>query len=171
MAEATDVTRAFYESADGNPYLHQLKQITEELLLSNDAGQLAAAALRLHSLFSDITGINSDSDDCVEAQSILFPHGQAIAPEDAARCTLDFVRTSKFLRGVYAALMKLHERFPHERLEILYAGCGPFATLAAPLATRFSADRVQFTLLDMHRRSLESAAQIFCGLRVARLCA
>ena len=167
MADDADVTYAFCEPSRENPYFHQLKQITDDLLLPNNAEKMAEAALRLHSMFSDLTGIDSDSDESVDSQSILLPNGKAISPKDAASCTLDFARTSKFLRGAYAALVKLHERFPDEKIEVLYAGCGPFATLVAPLATRFGADRVQFTLLDAHRRSLESAAQIFetCGLR------
>jgi hypothetical protein len=167
MVEAGGVTPASHEPFSGNPYLLQLKRVTEELLLLNDPGKLQEAVTRLHSMFSDITGIDIDADSSVLSQSTLLPNGKAISPKDAAGCTLDFARTSKFLRGVSAALVKAHERFPGERIEVLYAGCGPFATLAAPLATQFGADRVQFTLLDIHRRSLDSAAQIFaaCGLR------
>jgi hypothetical protein len=167
MAEAGDVTPASHEPFNGNPYLLQLKRVTEELLLLNDSGKLQEAVTRLHSIFSDITGIDVDADDSVYSQSTLLPNGKAISPKDAASCALDFARTSKFLRGVSAALLKVVERFPGERIEILYAGCGPFATLAAPLATQFSAERARFTLLDIHRRSLDSAAQIFeaCGLR------
>jgi hypothetical protein len=165
MAEARDVPTAFHEPLGKNPYLLQLKRIAEKLLFLSNPGELQEAATRLHSIFSDITGIDIDSDNSV-SQSTILPNGRALSPKDAAGCILDFARTSKFLRGIYAALLQLHERFPGESLDILYAGCGPFATLAAPLATQFSADRVQFTLLDIHRRSLESAAQIFeaCGL-------
>ena len=150
-----------------NPYQLRLKQVAEELLLPNESVKLQDAVERLYALFAEITGIGADADNNVDAQSTTLPNGKAISPKDAASCTLDFARTAKFLRGAYAALLKLHERFPDERIEILYAGCGPFATLAVPLATQFSADRVQFTLLDIHRRSLDSAAQIFqtCGLQ------
>ena len=167
MAEARDVNPAPHEPPGGNPYLLQLKRVAEELLFLSNPGELQEAATRLHSIFSDITGINIDSDNSVYSQSTILPNGRALSPKDAAGCTLDFARTSKFLRGIYTALLKLHERFPGEPLDILYAGCGPFATLAAPVATQFGADRVQFTLLDIHSRSLESAAQIFeaCGLR------
>ena len=109
-------------------YLLQLKRIAEELLSLSNPEELQEAVIRLHSIFSDITEINIDADDSVYSQSTILPDGRALSPKDAAGCILDFARTSKFLKGIYAALLQLHERFPSEPLDILYAGCGPFAT-------------------------------------------
>lgn len=139
----------------------ELTQITEELLLSNNSGTLEKAALRLHQLFSDITHINESPDDIRDSTSELVSNGVALAPIDAAICVLDSGRTSKFLRGICAAIIEARKRFPAGPIEILYAGCGPFATLVLPLTTRFKPDQIQLTLIDTHARALELARSLF----------
>lgn len=139
----------------------ELTQITEELLLSDNPGTLEKATLRLHRLFSDITRINDSPDDGRDSSDELGSNGAALAPRDAARCVLDSGRTSKFLRGTCAAIIEARKRFPVGPIEILYAGCGPFATLVLPLATRFKPDQIQLTLIDAHARALELARGLF----------
>ena len=74
---------------------------------------------------------------------------------------MDYTRTSRFLRGIYAAIRDAQKRFPSKKLEILYAGCGPFAALAVPFCLKFSSEEIGFSLIDIHKRSLVSAAKIF----------
>jgi hypothetical protein len=138
-----------------------LKQIADDLLFQQDDDRLRAAATQLYSLCSSVTGIDESSihtDDLTEKR---LPNGNALSPKDAARCVLDYRRTSKFLRGIHAAIVEAQNRFPNTAIEILYAGCGPFAPLAVPLTSRFSSGEIQFTLLDIHKRSLDGAQRIF----------
>lgn len=137
-----------------------LRQITDELLLQNNPEKLEQAVLRLHSLFSALTGID-DFEDFGMSRDTLLSNGLAVSPKAAGGCSLDAARTSKFLRGIYAALLEAQKRFPNGPIEILYAGCGPFATLAIPLTTRFTAQQIQLTLVDIHPRAVEFAERTF----------
>ena len=139
-----------------------LKEIADDLLFEQeDAGRLRAAATRLYSLCSSVTGIDESSIHTDDLNEIRLPNGNAISPKDAARCVVDYGRTSKFLRGIHAAIVEAQKRFPNTTIEILYAGCGPFAPLAVPLTSRFRSSEIQFTLLDIHQRSLDAAQRIF----------
>ena len=138
-----------------------LKQIADDLLFQQeDDHRLAAAATQLYLLCSSVTGMDDDSIDTDDWNETRLPNGNAISPRDAARCVLDHRRTSKFLRGIHAAIVEAQRRFPNTTIEILYAGCGPFASLVLPLTSRFSSGQIQFTLLDIHKRSLEAAQRI-----------
>lgn len=143
-----------------NDDLEKLQQITRDLLLDDNPGSLRAAALELHALFSGLGGISENSLDEVDNACTILPTGLALAPNSAALCTLQYARTAKFLRGVFSAVEVAKERFPSQPVEILYAGCGPLAPLAIPLMTRFTPEQIQFTLLDIHRRSLDCAQRI-----------
>jgi hypothetical protein len=143
-----------------------LKEITACLLESESNVDCLRAATELHATFSGIVKVNDEpgSNDLVETH---LGNGKALSPVGAARCILDYMRTRSFLRGVRDAILESLQRFPGEIIHVLYAGCGPFATLALPLTTYFSSEQVQFTLLDIHQRSLDSARQIVESLGVS----
>lgn len=150
-------------SADDHSPL--LTEVADELLSERaDDDRLSAAAAWLYSMCSSITGIGEHSAHAEGAAGTRLPGGEAIAPRDAARCVLDHRRTSRFLRGLHAAVLEARARFPDAPIEILYAGCGPFAPLAVPLTTRFSPAEIRFTLLDVHERSLDAARRLFQAL-------
>src|SRR5215213_3091186 len=139
-----------------------LKKIADELLSDQtDGNRLNAAAAEMYSLCSSLTGIDQYSAHADDSDGTTVCSGEAISPKDAARCVLDYSRTSKFLRGLNAAILETQKRLPNTTIEILYAGCGPFAPLAIPLTTRFDSAEIKFTLLDVHKRSLDAARSIF----------
>lgn len=134
-----------------------LQRLAEDIFTLGNPGELRDATIRLHELCSRVSGLRDDAPTTADLHESRLPAGVAISPLDAARCTLDYARTSKFLRGLRRAVLTAQERFPARRIEVLYAGCGPFAPLAIPLMTQFLPDELRFTLLDIHERSLDSA--------------
>ena len=161
MTEMANSKDAVQDSADKISGRLKLNNITDVLLESGHFGKLREAAIELYDLFAGITSVNDKSDFPADTKDIFLPNGKAISPIDAARCVQDFFRTSQFLKGIYNAVIEAQRRFPGETIEILYAGCGPFAALVVPLVALFDANRVKITLLDVHSRSLESAKRIF----------
>lgn len=151
-----------HPSTPSNSYSLLLGRVADELLSDGgDDGRLSAAVTRLYSLCSSIAGMDERSSHAGDSDETALPGGTAISPRDAARCLLDYRRTSKFLRGLHAAVLEARRRFPGTTIEVLYAGCGPFAPLALPLTCRFRPDEIRFTLLDVHERSLDAARRIF----------
>jgi hypothetical protein len=149
------------QPAPRDSYSRLLRQITDDLLSAQvDDEKQRAATIQLYSLFSSITGI-ADSTHPDDIHAAQLAGGKAIAPKDAATCILDYNRTSKFLSGTKAAILAAQQRFPDTTIEILYAGCGPFAPFAIPLTSQFSSSEIRFTLLDIHQRSLDAVQLLF----------
>jgi hypothetical protein len=107
-------------------------------------------------LCSGVTDIQPDPSFDAWAEDSLLANGVAINPQAAAHCAVDYQRSVVFIRGVYAAINTLRLRFGDTPLEILYAGCGPFATLLLPLLGKFPPGALKLYLLDFHQRSLDS---------------
>lgn len=107
-------------------------------------------------LCGNVSDIHPDPSFDAWADDSLLASGVAINPQAAAHCVLDYRRSVAFIRGVYAAINTLLSRFPGQPLDIVYAGCGPFATLLLPLLGKFTPGELKITLLDIHQRSLDS---------------
>ncbi len=139
--------------------------ITERLLdPDSDPGQLREACIQLHAVFEELSNVGDDSSGADVERETRLPTGVALSPRDAARCVLDTQRTVMFIRGIHSAIQRAMERNPDQPIQLLYAGCGPYATLALPLTMRFPPERLQLTLLDIHERSIAAVQQIIDGL-------
>jgi hypothetical protein len=129
-----------------------LHTLSSQLLAETDdflAAYHTCAAL--HALLLECTGLSAQ--DSIQLTELRLPSGKALAPFYAAACIQDPLRTKKFARGVFEAISAARKRFPGERLHLLYAGTGPFATLILPLCTVFSPAEIGFTLLEAHPES------------------
>lgn len=147
-------------------HVSQRRTLSEasRMLLHPDSSpdHLQNAVRQMLTLFARITGLD-DRDGAIEKEedaAAQLASGTAISPRDAARCLLDHKRTAQFVRGMHAAIDTALQRFPGQIIEIVYAGCGPYTTLALPLFTCFTPAQIRFTLIDFHQRSLDSARML-----------
>lgn len=121
------------------------------------------ASHQLTDLFADMGGFADGLAGQKDWQDTHTPHGKAISALNAARCVWEYQRTAKFLQGVHAAIREAQRRFPGQRIELLYAGSGPYATLVLPLLPLFAPEEIRLTLLDLHRHCLDSVGRLLDG--------
>ncbi|WP_147125144.1 hypothetical protein [Shimia ponticola] len=150
------------------PTRNMLAQLTHQLLGdASSPGEQLAAAQDLHRELTDIVSLTPISaterhgDDFQETRTEV---GVAIAPYEAAMCLREHLRTRQFALGVKQALQEAKRRFPQDRLRVLYAGTGPFATLATLQLPYFAADEVGFTFLDIHDTSTLASQTLYNSL-------
>lgn len=142
-----------------NNYKDELKRITKILLKpEDDYGELTKAIDDLNELFFSVSELEIDKTENTE--HINLPNGKAIGPVWAAFCVKEMIRTKRFIRGFYLGIKNALERFPNRPIHILYAGTGPFATLAMPLTTIFTSEEINFTLLEINPRSILSVEKV-----------
>jgi hypothetical protein len=127
---------------------------------SSSSRQLRDALDKFALLCGDVSNIRPDPSFDAWADDSLLEDGVAINPQAAAHCVVDYQRSVIYIRGVYAAINAVKTRFPHTVIDILYAGCGPFATLLLPVLGKFTPGTLNITLLDIHQRSLDSVEQL-----------
>jgi hypothetical protein len=128
---------------------------------------LARAAQDYYDLLSELTGVSDRTGSEDLGRPMRLATGEALAPRDAARSVTDARRTARILQGLEAAVTEAARRFPPP-LEVLYAGCGPFAPFCFLLAARHGPDVVRFTLLDVQPASLAAAAGAIEALDLGR---
>lgn len=94
-------------------------------------------------------------------------YGVALAPQWAATCLDDHYRTAMYIKSCIIEVNRLLET--NEKVEILYAGSGPYATLILPVLCYFSSSQIQVTLLEMNSESLDCSEAIITQLGLNEL--
>lgn len=141
-----------------------LKQSTNTLLFRpTDYQDIYNELHELHDLYALHSSVSAGN---VNDQDMWLPTGNAVSPIKAAHCLLEIQRTAVFIRGINKAILALQSAFPGQRIHILYAGCGPYATLLTPFTTRFTKDELAFHLLDINEVSLTAAKKLYQGLQI-----
>ena len=145
-----------------------LKVIAQTLLNERtDNANLSKALDQFARLCSEISGVDPDPSYTAWSEDSFLQEGVAINPNAAALCVMDYQRSVVFIRGIYAALKSLEQAEPGDQpLKVLYAGCGPFATLLLPLLPLFSPNALEIYLVDVHQESLSSVAKLLTELNL-----
>jgi hypothetical protein len=134
-------------------------EITKVLLFEKENyGSIYQCVHALHDFYASVTGISADQTN---DNNIHLPVGKAISPGQAANCLLDLRRTAVFLRGIYKSILQLQKDFPDQPIHILYAGCGPYASLLTPITAMFGPEQVRYHLMDVQQPSLEAAKKLY----------
>ena len=134
-------------------------KVYSEIIINPDSfyGDVKNAIEKLHALFVQCGAIDGNVEN-LNDEGTFLPGGLALSPIIAARCAFDLARTRTFVQGITKAFKAL--RRDQNPLQILYAGCGPYALLAVLSTPFFNPKEIQFTLLDIHQESLTSCRNI-----------
>ncbi len=128
------------------------------ILLDHDSApcQLRDAVIVLHTMLTDCAGE-------LDGNATQLISGKALSARDAARCVLDHQRTTEYVRAIDQAIDAALHRWPQSCVRVLYAGCGPWASLLLLLAQRWQG-RVSIHLVDVHSCSLQTAVALFARI-------
>lgn len=121
---------------------------------------------RIHELLTELAIVSGFDGSEEWHHDVQASSGMAIGVNEAARCLLDYRRTGQFFRGMYAAIFEAKQRFPGETIQVLYAGCGPYAPFFTLIAPQFSPEEVQFSLIEINEESLTVARMLIRELRL-----
>jgi hypothetical protein len=86
----------------------------------------------------------------------ILPDGEALTPQTAAGCIFDYVRTTKFLRGIKKAIDFQLNTPGKKKIKIMYVGSGPHATLLFPLIPFYYETQLEISLIEFHQASVDS---------------
>lgn len=130
------------------------------------AAQAEKVVAHLFDLFELYLGDATQAPNQAIYQDFSLEYGNAICANEARKCVLDTWRTVKFLRGLMGAVKEKQAAYPGERVQVLYAGCGPYALFMTLLAPLFEPEAVGFTLLEVNPSSLEMADRLLTRLEL-----
>ncbi len=106
-----------------------------------------------------LTASGIDLGEATSVDHLDTGKGVAIGVTWAALCVDDLIRTQRFVAGLYQAVHEVAARRPGP-VHVLYAGTGPFATLALPLMTRFTPAELQLTCIEINALSKQAAERV-----------
>ncbi|WP_343330914.1 hypothetical protein [Polaribacter staleyi] len=135
-----------------------LNEITKLLVESKTETEEIIAVKLLSSFYEEV--LKNFSIEELNKNEFEVQGGVALSPIHAKECLYDYIRTARFIKGVYKAINNAKENFVDEIVEVVYAGCGPLATLIIPLLSFYDPKKISITLIDIHDVSIMSTKKI-----------
>lgn len=133
----------------------ELRAIAIQLIEAKNPEKELSAARLLSIFFSKNDPFQQQPDE--NEGEIILEGGVALSKEHAAVCVNEFYRTARYIRGTYLAIKELQQQFPSQKLHIVYAGCGPYATIMLPLLFLFEPSQLKCTFLEINPVSVKHA--------------
>jgi predicted RNA methylase len=121
----------------------------------------------IHAYFQQITDITGSDFVIEHMAAIPTARGKALGLNFAAQCLLDYKRTIKFLRAIVKAITEKQQQQPGVVINIFYAGCGPYAPFVTLVAPFFKPEEVQFSVLEINKKSLDTAKKLIDTLKLS----
>lgn len=135
----------------------KLKEFSQRLLDidPSDKDNIQKTINEVCYLFEDESGVNGRTAETEYMTNVPTEVGVSLSLNHAASCITDYRRTHKFLKGVVQAIRDLQEKKPGQKIRFFYAGCGPLAPFITMVAPLFTPKEIQFTLLEVNKKSVE----------------
>lgn len=149
--------------------VQQLKQLTD-LLLSETShwGERRESLQQMHHLFVECGAMDMWQENSDSKEAVWLEGGYAVSPFSAGMCLFEIVRTRLFVLSLIEAVHHQLKHTTERPVNIVDAGCGPYALLSVLAAQYFTADEVQFFILDIHPANMQSAAQLIKSLELRK---
>lgn len=143
--------------------IQDLKEISDRLLASKTNEEEIIAVKLLSDFYENILELFLLED--LGGVDLQVDGGVALSPKYAKECLEDYIRTARFIKGVHKAFNTAMENFTDEVIEVVYAGCGPLATLIIPILSYYDPKKISVTLIDIHDASISSVKTIIKHLK------
>ncbi len=142
-----------------------IKKFTSALLENSlNQAEIEKSLNEIHAHFQRITDITGFDSKIEHLAAVPTAKGKALGLNHAAQCLLDHKRTVKFLQAIVAAIKAKQKEQPGEVINLFYAGCGPYAPFITLVAPLFHCEEVQFSLLEINKKSLDSSKRLINSL-------
>ena len=149
--------------------LTSLKELSKTLfdLSIDDKEQVEKTINEICFVYQDASGITGTSIEPEYITNVPTEVGVSLSLNHAASCMTDYRRTQILLKGAVQAVRDLQEKYPGETIQFFYAGCGPLAPFMTMVAPFFSPEEIQFTLLEVNKKSIQVVKDMIENLELS----